>query len=73
VGLGEAVLSPSAISIISDYFPPERRGTAVGFFLSGIAMGSGAAILIGGAVLHAVDAGLLAGTPVAALSAWRAD
>jgi MFS family permease len=72
VGLGEAVLSPSAISIISDYFPPERRGTAVGFFLSGIAMGSGAAILIGGAVLHAVDAGLLAGTPVAALSAWRA-
>src|SRR3979409_1563097 len=29
VGLGEAVLSPAAISLISDYFPPSRRGTAV--------------------------------------------
>jgi MFS family permease len=72
VGLGEAVLSPAAISIISDYFPPERRGTAVGLFLSGIAMGSGAAIVIGGAVLHAVNAGLLAGTAFSGLSAWRA-
>ena len=72
VGLGEAVLSPAAISIIGDYFPPERRGTAVGLFLSGIAMGSGASIVVGGAVLHAVNAGLLAGTPLAALSAWRA-
>ena len=55
VGLGEAVLSPAAISLISDYFPPSRRGTAVGFFLSGIAMGIGAAILIGGGVLHLVE------------------
>src|SRR5690348_797262 len=47
VGLGEAVLSPAAISLISDYFPPARRGTAVGFFLAGIAIGIGAAILIG--------------------------
>ena len=71
VGLGEAVLSPAAISLISDYFPPARRGTAVGFFLSGIAMGIGAAILIGGGVLHAVELGVLAGTPLATLSAWR--
>jgi MFS family permease len=71
VGLGEAALSPAAISLISDYFPPSRRGTAVGFFLSGIAMGSGAAILIGGGVLHAVDLGILAGTPLATLAPWR--
>jgi len=71
VGLGEAVLSPAAISLISDYFPPARRGTAVGFFLSGIAMGIGAAILIGGAVLHAVESGVLAGTPLATRPAWR--
>jgi MFS family permease len=43
VGLGEAVLSPAALSLISDYFPPARRGTAVGFFLGGVAMGVGAA------------------------------
>ena len=71
VGLGEAVLSPAAISLISDYFPPSRRGTAVGFFLSGIAMGIGAAILIGGGVLHAVESGVLAGTPLATQPAWR--
>ena len=71
VGLGEAVLSPAAISLISDYFPPSRRGTAVGFFLSGIAMGIGAAILIGGGVLHAVELGVLAGTPLATQPAWR--
>jgi MFS family permease len=71
VGLGEAVLSPAAISLISDYFPPSRRGTAVGCFLSGIAMGIGAAILIGGGVLHFVQIGALAGTPLATLSPWR--
>jgi MFS family permease len=71
VGLGEAVLSPAAISLISDYFPPSRRGTAVGFFLSGIAMGIGAAILIGGGVLHVVELGVLAGTPLANQPAWR--
>ena len=71
VGLGEAVLSPAAISLISDYFPPSRRGTAVGFFLSGIAMGIGAAILIGGGVLHAVELGVLGGTPLASQPAWR--
>jgi MFS family permease len=71
VGTGEAVLSPAAISLISDYFPPARRGTAVGFFLSGIAMGIGVAILIGGGVLHLVERGVLAGTPLASQPAWR--
>src|SRR5215469_3269880 len=71
VGTGEAVLSPAAISLISDYFPPSRRGTAVGFFLSGIAMGIGVAIVIGGGVLHLVERGVLAGTPLADLPAWR--
>jgi MFS family permease len=71
VGLGEAVLSPAAISLISDYFPPSRRGTAVACFLSGIAMGIGAAILIGGGVLHFVQVGALAGTPLTNQAPWR--
>jgi MFS family permease len=71
VGLGESVLSPAAISLISDYFPPSRRGMAVGCFLSGIAIGSGASILIGGGVLHLVEVGALAGTPFAAMVPWR--
>jgi MFS family permease len=71
VGLGESVLSPAAISLISDYFPPSRRGLAVGSFLSGIAIGQGAAILIGGAALHLVQAGTLASTPFGSLAPWR--
>ncbi len=71
VGLGEAVLSPAAISLISDYFPASRRGMAVGVFLCGIAMGIGASILIGGGVLHAVQLGILSGTPLATLATWR--
>lgn len=71
VGLAEAVLSPAAISLISDYFPPSRRGMAVGCFLSGIAMGIGAAILIGGGVLHFVQLGALVHTPLATLAPWR--
>jgi MFS family permease len=71
VGLGEAVLSPAAISLISDYFPPRRRGTAVGFFLSGIAMGSGAAILIGGGALQLIERGVFAATPFAHEPPWR--
>jgi MFS family permease len=71
VGLGEAALSPAAISLISDYFPASRRGTAVGFFLSGIAMGNGAAILIGGGVLHVIESGALTATPLASEAPWR--
>jgi MFS family permease len=71
VGLGESVLSPAAISLISDYFPPSRRGMAVGCFLSGIAIGIGASILIGGGVLHLVEAGAMVGTPLASVAPWR--
>lgn len=71
VGLGEAALSPAAISMISDYFPPSRRGTAVGLFLSGIAIGIGAAILIGGGLLNLIKLGALSATPLANLAPWR--
>src|SRR3977135_1900135 len=71
VGLGESVLSPSAISLISDYFPASRRGLAVGTYLSGIAIGNGASILIGGGALQLVAAGVFAGTPIALIAPWR--
>jgi MFS family permease len=68
VGLGEAVLSPAAISLISDYFPPSRRGTAIGLYLTGIAMGIGGAMLIGGALLRLIESGLVG---FGALAPWR--
>jgi len=71
VGLGEAVLSPAAISLISDSFEPRRRGTAVGVYFTGIAIGVGGSIVIGGAVLDMVGRGLFAATPLADWSPWR--
>lgn len=39
VGIGEAGCSPPAHSMISDYFPPEKRSTAMGFYTLGISAG----------------------------------
>jgi MFS family permease len=50
VGVGEAALSPAAFSIITDYFPPKRRATAISVYSMGIYIGSGLAFIIGGAV-----------------------
>ena len=50
VGVGEAALSPSAYSLIADYFPPARRSTALGVYGMGIYIGSGLALILGGLV-----------------------
>ncbi|WP_439815800.1 spinster family MFS transporter [Zavarzinia sp. CC-PAN008] len=50
VGVGEAALGPAAFSLIADYFPPRRRGAALGFYGVGIYVGAGLAFVIGGLV-----------------------
>ena len=52
VGVGEASLSPAAYSMIADYFPPERRSTAMSVYSMGIFLGSGIAFLVGGLVVQ---------------------
>ena len=52
VGVGEATLSPAAYSMIADYFPPERRATAMSVYSMGIYLGSGIAFLVGGLVIQ---------------------
>jgi len=54
VGVGEAALSPSALSMISDYFPKSTRGRAVAVYTSGITLGTGLAMIVGGQVLALV-------------------
>lgn len=72
VGVGEAALAPAAISLIGEYFPPDRRGTAMGVFLTGIIVGAGAAIGIGGGLLQLAEAGSLHALPlIGALAPWR--
>jgi MFS family permease len=54
VGVGEATLSPSAFSLLSDYFPKERLGRALSIFSMGVFFGSGLALIAGGLVIGAV-------------------
>ena len=53
VGLGEAGGSPPAHSMISDYYAPENRGTALSFYSSGIYIGIMFGFLFGGAIADA--------------------
>jgi predicted MFS family arabinose efflux permease len=48
VGVGEAGCSPPAHSLISDYFPPERRATALSIYALGIPIGAAFGNLVGG-------------------------
>lgn len=52
VGVGEAGLSPPAHSLISDYYEPERRATALAIYSAGIQVGVFLGFVTGGAILH---------------------
>jgi len=71
VAAGEAILAPAAISMISDMFPPERRGRPMAVFLSGMNVGSGLAIVIGGGVLSLAQSGAFDGLGLGHFAPWR--
>jgi MFS family permease len=48
VGVGEASLSPPAHSLIADYFPVEKRATALGVYAMGIHIGILVGLVVGG-------------------------
>ena len=50
VGIGEAGGSPPAHSIISDYFPPKKRATALSIYSTGIYFGILLGYVIGGII-----------------------
>lgn len=54
VGVGEAGGSPPAYSLISDYFPPEKRSTALGIYSLGVPFGILFGFLIGSQVYELV-------------------
>jgi len=72
VGVGEATLSPAALSLITDYFRRSRLATALSIYSLGIFIGAGTAFMVGGAL-----AGALTGRPDVSLpvlgdvAAWR--
>lgn len=57
VGVGEAALTPSAYSIIADYFHPKRLGFALGIYGMGVYIGAGLALVIGAEVINYISRG----------------
>jgi len=51
VGVGEASATPAAFSMLSDYFSPNVRTTALAIYSSGVYIGSGIGIFLGGIIL----------------------
>ena len=48
IGVGESILSPSAMSLLADRFPQSRLGFAVGFYYIGAPLGAGGSFLLAG-------------------------
>jgi len=55
VGMGEATLTPTSSSIISDYFEPRKRALALSVYYLGYPIGGGLALIIGAAILDALS------------------
>src|SRR4030095_9354065 len=54
-GAGGADASPAAFSLLSDYFPPARRATVLAIYSSGIYIGAGLGLFIGGLIVDRWD------------------
>lgn len=72
VGVGEATLSPCAMSLIADSYPEERRGKPIAVYSSAISLGSGLAALLGAGVLAWANTNEQTVLPlVGAVAAWQ--
>lgn len=73
VAIGEATLSPAAYSLISDYFPPRRRSTAIGVYSFGIYFGSGLSLVCLGLLMGFLGGAESLSLPlVGAVRPWQA-
>lgn len=72
VGVGEASLSPSAYSMLSDSFPPQKLALPIGVFSAGVTAGMGLAFIAGAAAIQWVTSlGSVVLPVVGELSGWR--
>ena len=52
VGIGESSASPSAYSLLSDYFSPRVRTTVLAIYSSGVYIGAGIGLFLGGTIVE---------------------
>ena len=68
---GEAGATPAAFSLLSDSFPPAKRATVLAIYSSGIYIGAGAGLFIGGAVVERWNDAFAGGTAPFGLAGWQ--
>lgn len=56
VGIGEASATPAANSMLSDYFSPTQRATVLSLYSSGIYIGAGIGLFLGGLIVDSWNA-----------------
>jgi len=71
VGVGEASANPAAHSLLSDYFSPARRATVLAIYSSGIYIGAGLGLGIGGLIVDRWDAAFAPGMAPLGLRGWQ--
>lgn len=71
VGIGEAATGPCAYSLLSDSFLPARRATVIAILTSGIFVGAGLGMFIGGQVVQRWNDAFPAGTAPFDFAGWQ--
>ena len=73
VGVGEAALAPAAFSLITDLFPSNKVGRAIGTYQTGLFLGYGLSVILGGWLVGTLEQRPPLELPLLGeLSAWRA-
>ncbi len=71
VGVGESSASPAAFSMLGDYFPPRLRATVFAIYSSGIYIGVGIGIFLGGYIVDTWNGWYPAGAQPFGLAGWQ--
>jgi MFS family permease len=71
VGVGEATASPAAYSLIADLFPQRLRATALAIYSSGLYLGGGLSLLVGGLIVERWNVAYPGGGPLGMVG-WQA-
>jgi len=72
VGVGEASATPAAFSMLSDSFPARIRATVLAIYSSGIYIGAGLGLMIGGQVVERWNLAYAEGGAPFGLAGWQA-
>jgi MFS family permease len=72
VGVGEASASPAAFSMLGSYFPKSRRALAMAIYSSGVYLGMGLSLPIGGLISRSWTEAFSGGGAPLGLVGWQA-